>query len=144
MQAIGLAAVLLAQQHAGRHELVDLGLQLELEQRHRFVPDRIPGVVGEVTHAFERRPEVREIVGVEARQRVALREPLEQLTLEVERDVGLAVRFGNQQLLVDLAPVRIETARELGVRDQEIADGVADFDRIELVEHRLELVEQHR
>ena len=97
-----------------------------------------------MTHALERRPKVREVVGVEARQRVVLREPLEQLALEVERHVGLTVRFGNQQLLVDLAPVGIETARELGVRDQEIADGVADFERIELVEHRLELVEQHR
>ena len=58
--------------------------------------------------ALERRPEVREVVGVELRQRVVPVEPLEQLALEIQRDVGLAVGFGDQQLLVDLAPAGVE------------------------------------
>ncbi len=114
MQAARLAARLLAQQHARRDELVDLGLQLELEQRDVLVARGIPGVVGEVADAFERRPEVGEVVGVEPRQRIVAVEPIEQLALEIQRDVGLAVGFGDQELLVDLAAAGIEAARELG------------------------------
>src|SRR5688572_23716067 len=59
MQAARLATRLLTQQQARRHELVDLGLQLELEQRDGLVARGVPGVVDEVADAFERRPEVR-------------------------------------------------------------------------------------
>ena len=106
MQAARLAARLLAQQHARRHELVDLGLQLELEQRDGLVARGVPRVVREVADAFERGPEIREVVAVELRQRIVAVEPLEQLALEIQRDVGLAVRFGDQELLVDLAAAR--------------------------------------
>ena len=67
--------------------------------------------------AFERRPEVGEVLAVEASSadRGASSRSSSSL-LEIQRDVGLAVRFGDQQLFVDVAAAGIERARELGDR----------------------------
>ncbi len=53
---------LLAQQPGAEHVFVDLGLQLQLEQRHRLVVAGVPGDVHEVAHALGRGQIVGEVV----------------------------------------------------------------------------------
>ena len=78
---------------------------------------------------------------------LALRPPftaVAPLLPEIQRDLGFAVGFGDQQLLVDAAPAAVERVRKVGVRRHEVVDRVAEIETIKVPDQRLQLREHHR
>src|SRR5688572_30579272 len=71
--------VLLPEKQITRDVLVDLRLQLQLQKRNGLVVTRVPREVHEVTHAFERRPVVGNVLLIELHQRTGPLKPLQKV-----------------------------------------------------------------
>src|SRR5262249_54385706 len=117
----GRAARLRPEEEQARHVLVDLGLELELERRHRALLARAPGEVDEMAHALDGEEEIAEVRVVEALARVVGGEVGEHALVEEEGELDLALMLGDEELLAGRAS---QTRRERSSR-QLIDDEVA-------------------